>query len=380
MMKSWLVRFSVGLSLIFSTSSVAESFPLEKMSWQQLPEQLGVEEQLDTPEEKQALIQAINHSLSYLQTPSARKAYADYPIAHDRAIDSLKRFRQLVRNSRTPEALAKAVKQEFTVYRSVGKDQQGTVHFTGYFEPVYQASRTRTEEYRYPIYQLPPNFDDWNAPHPTRKELVGIDGEGQNSPLQGLEIAWLRDRLEAFLIHVQGSARLKLRDGTTLSVGYAGKTNHPYTSIGAELIRDGILTRDELSLPRLMMYFRQNPQQLDEYLPRNESFVFFQETQGAPPTGSLNVPVTAERSIATDKSLMPPGALALLYTQFPKMTENGALKTPVMSHYVLDQDTGSAIQGAGRVDIFMGTGKDAGRRAGIIDWTGQLYYLFLRNK
>lgn len=378
MMKSWLVGFSVGLSLVFSSSAVAQRFPLEKVSWQQLPEQLGVEEQLDTPEEKQALIKAINHSLRYLQKPSAQEAYADYPIAHDRAIASLKRFRQLVRHSPTPEALAKAVKQEFALYRSVGKDQQGTVHFTGYFEPVYQASRRRTEEYRYPIYRLPPNFDNWKSPHPTRKELVGVDGEGKNSPLQGLEIAWLRDRLEAFLIHVQGSARLKLRDGTTLSVGYAGKTDRPYTSIGAELISDGILSREELSLPRLMEYFRQHPQQLDKYLPRNESFVFFRETQGAPPTGSLNVPVTAERSIATDKSLMPPGALALLHTQFPKITENGDLKTPLVSHYVLDQDTGSAIQGAGRVDIFMGTGKKAGRKAGIVDWTGQLYYLFLK--
>ncbi|PSO49746.1 MAG: murein transglycosylase [Cyanobacteria bacterium SW_9_44_58] len=379
MMKSWLVRFSVGLSFLFSTASAAASFPLEKVSWQQLPENLGVEKQLDAPEEKQALIKAINHSLRYLQKPSAKKAYADYPIERDRAIHSLQRFRELVRHSSTPEALAKAVKQEFAVYRSVGKDQQGTVHFTGYFEPVYQASRKRTEEYRYPIYRLPSHFEDWKSPHPTRKELVGVDGEGKNSPLQGLEIAWLRDRLEAFLIHVQGSAQLKLRDGTILSVGYAGKTDRPYTSIGAELVSDGILKREELSLPRLMEYFRQHPQQLDDYLPRNKSFVFFRETQGAPPTGTLNVPVTAERSIATDKSLMPPGALALIHTQFPKITDNGKLKTPVVSHYVLDQDTGSAIQGAGRVDIFMGTGKNAARRAGIIDWTGKLYYLLLKN-
>jgi len=378
MMKSWLISFSMGLSLVFSTSAVAEHFPLEKVSWQQLPEQLGVEEPLETPAEKRALIKAINHSLSYLQQPSAKKAYADYPIQRDRAIDSLKRFRQLLRNSKTPDALAQAVRKEFAVYRSVGKDQQGTVHFTGYFEPVYQASRRRTEEYRYPIYRLPPNFEDWASPHPTRQELVGVDGEGQNSPLQGLEIAWLRDRLQAFLIHVQGSAQLKLRDGTTLSVGYAGKTDRHYTSIGAELVRDGILNREELSLPRLIEYFRQHPEQLDSYLPRNQSFVFFQETQGAPPTGSLGVPVTAERSIATDKSLMPPGALALLHTQFPKLTGNGKLKTPLVSHYVLDQDTGSAIQGAGRVDIFMGTGTNASRKAGIVDWTGNLYYLFLK--
>jgi len=264
-------------------------------------------------------------------------------------------------------------------YQAVGKNQQTDVHFTGYFEPVYAASRTPTEEYRYPLYGLPANFQQWASPHPTRAQLEGIDGEGENSPLTGLEIAWLRDRLEAFLIHVQGSARLQLQNGSTLSVGYAGKTDYPYTSIGGELIRDGILKREELSLPRLIAYFRQHPEQLDNYLPRNESFVFFRETQGAPATGSLGIPVTADRSIATDKSLMPPGALALLYTKFPQITKTSAIEAPLVNHYVLDQDTGSAIQGSRRVDIFMGTGINAGRRAGIVDWTGQLYYLFLKD-
>lgn len=378
MMRSWLMSVSVGLGVLFFSGGEVSAFPLEKVSWRELPQQLGLEEHLDTPEEKEALIVAINHSLHYLQTPSAREAYRNLPIERDRAYRSLVRFRQLVRNSPTAEALAAAVRREFAFYRSVGNNGQGEVHFTGYFEPVYAASRTRTEEYRYPIYGLPPSFPQWSSPHPTRAQLEGKDGEGRNSPLAGLEIAWLRDRLEAFLIHVQGSARLELTDGTILSVGYAGKTDYPYTSIGGELIRDGILAREELSLPRLISYFRQYPQQLDTYLPRNQSFVFFRETQGAPATGSLGVPVTAERSIATDKSMMPPGALALLYTKFPEITKENQIETPLVSHYVLDQDTGSAIRGAGRVDIFMGTGENAGRRAGIVDWNGQLYYLFLQ--
>jgi membrane-bound lytic murein transglycosylase A len=375
MIKSWLLSFSMSLGVVFSASSVAMSFPLEKVPSQQLPPQLGIEEQWNN---KQALVRAINHSLRYLNTPSAREAYADYPIERDRAYRSLLRFRQLVRTSPTAKALAEAVREEFVFYRSQGNDGEGTVHFTGYFEPVYAASRTRTPEYRYPLYGLPANFQQWSSPHPTRAQLEGVDGEGTNSPLQGLEIAWLRDRLEAFLIHVQGSARLELQDGTILSVGYAGKTDYGYTSIGGELIRDGILKREELSLPRLINYFREYPEQLNTYLPRNQSFVFFRETQGAPATGSLGVPVTAQRSIATDKSMMPPGALALLYTRFPQVRETNEIETPLVSHYVLDQDTGSAIQGAGRVDIFMGTGKTAGRQAGIVDWTGQLYYLFLK--
>ena len=377
MMKSLLVSLSVGLGVACS-SLPAVSVPLQKVSSQQLPPGLNLEV---TWEEKADLLEAINQSLRYLDTPSAAEAYGDYPIegiTRDRAYQSLIRFQQLLRISPTPAAFAAAVKEEFTFYQAVGHDQQGTVHFTGYFEPVYAASRMPTPDYRYPIYRLPANFEQWSSPHPTRAELEGRHGEGKNSPLAGLEVAWLRDRLEAFLIHVQGSARLQLRDGSILTIGYAGKTDPPYTSIGGELVQDGIFERDELSLPRLIAYFEQYPEQLSTYLPRNQSFVFFRETQGAPATGSLGVPVTAERSIATDKSLMPPGGLGLLHTQFPEITPENEIQTPMTSHYVLDQDTGSAIQGAGRVDIFMGTGENAGRKAGIVDWTGQLYYLFLQ--
>jgi membrane-bound lytic murein transglycosylase A len=288
------------------------------------------------------------------------------------------RFRQLLLSSRSPAELKAAVDREFVLYQSVGNDEQGTVRYTGYFEPIYAASRVPTAEYRYPLYRLPADFGRWTTPHPTRAELEGEDGLGKNSPLHGLELVWLRDRLEAFLVHVQGSARLQLSDGTLMSVGYAGKTDYPYTSIGRELVKDGILELEGLTLPVLIDYFQKLPAELDRYLPRNQSFVFFRETNGAPATGSIGVPVTAERSIATDKSLMPPGALALIHTRIPYPNSEGELETRRVSRYVLDQDTGSAIKGAGRVDIFMGTGQLAGDRAGIIGGTGELYYLLLR--
>ena len=163
-----------------------------------------------------------------------------------------------------------------------------------------------------------------------------------------------------------------------LSVGYDGRTNYPYRSIGRALIDDGIIAEEALSLPVLLDYFQQYPDQLDQYLPRNNRFVFFRETNGAPPTGSLNVPVTAGRSIATDKSIMPPGALALIQFDLPQRHQAGDwVQTPI-SRYVLDQDTGGAIRGAGRVDLFVGSGVEAGEQAGLINTTGQLYYLLLR--
>ena len=337
---------------------------------------------VEHPGDRAALIQAIDRSLGYLETPAAATAYRQYSVAafsRDRVYRSLMRFRQLLAGARSPEALQASVLQEFDFYQSVGKDGQGTVGFTGYFEPTYAASRTPSPTYRYPLYRLPPNFGQWATPHPTRAQLEGADGlQGSQGKLQGLELVWLRDRLEAYLVQVQGSARLQLTDGSVMSVGVAGHTAYPYVSIGRALVEAGKFKLEELTLPRLIQYFRDYPADLDLYLPRNNRFIFFQTTGGAPATGSLGLPVTAERSIATDKSLMPPGAIAFIQTQFPVANAQGQLEAQPAARYVLDQDTGGAIRGAGRVDVFMGTGLQAGDRAGLINSTGQLYYLLLK--
>ncbi|MFW6359867.1 MAG: murein transglycosylase A [Chroococcales cyanobacterium] len=385
-MRKTIALLSLGLGIALGTPilSVAEEAPLQRVEVQD--SLLGLDSQLwgcmGNPGDKQALIQAIDHSLRYLNTPSAAQAYRNYPvegISRDRVRRSLVRFRQLLLTSPTPEALQAAVKREFAFYKSVGRSTDGEVLFTAYFEPVYEASRIPTAEYRYPLYAKPTNFDQWKSPHPTRVELEGTNGLlGARSPLAGYELVWLRDRFEAFLIHVQGSARLQLPDGSIMSVGYAGKTEHSYSSIGRELVKDEKLPLDGLTLPVLIDYFRNTPEELDVYFPRNESFVFFRETNGAPATGSLGVPVTADRSIATDKSIMPPGALALVSTEIPYPNTMGELEMSLVSRYMLDQDTGSAIKGPGRVDLFLGTGQLAGDRAGIVATTGDLYYLLLK--
>jgi len=332
--------------------------------------------------DRTTLLQAIDHSLAYLQTPAAIAAYEQYPIPtfnRDRVWRSLERFRQLVVTSRSAAELQAAVLQEFEIYQSVGYDGQGTVSFTGYFEPTYRASRVPTESYRYPLYRVPPDLAQWSLPHPTRSQLEGTDGlQGSQGRLRGLELVWLRDRLEAYLVQVQGSARLQLTDGTVMTVGYDARTEYPYVSLGRELINEGKIRAEDLSLPTLLNYFRRHPADLDRYIPRNNRFIFFRETQGAPPIGTLEVPVMQERSIATDRTLMPPGALALIQTQLPYPTPTGQLVNRWVNRYVLDQDTGGAIRGPGRVDIFLGSGELAGDRAGLINTTGRLYYLLLK--
>lgn len=332
--------------------------------------------------ERTRLLQAIDHSLRYLNTPEAATAYADLALpgfTRDRVRRSLQRFRQLIISSNSPSELQRAIATEFVIYQSVGHDGEGSVDFTGYFEPVYAASRVPTDTYRYPLYRRPANLETWALPHPTRTDLEGADGlQASQGPLRGLELVWMRSRLEAFLVQVQGSAQLQFPDGSRMSVGYAGRTDYPYTSIGRSLVEDGKVDAEGLTLDAVIAYFKAHPDDLDIYLPRNRRFIFFRETDGGPPLGTFSVPVTAGRSIATDKSLMPPGALGLITLPMPERTPTGEWQPRWTNRFVLNQDTGGAIQGPGRVDLFVGSGPEAGAQAGQINAAGQLFFLLLR--
>ena len=334
--------------------------------------------------DKKALLAAVEKSLQYLFSSNAAAAYQRYQvgeITNVHVIKSLQRFRELVVKSQSAAELNAAIAREFVFYQSVGRDNKGSVLFTAYYEPIYAASRVPTAEYRYPVYRLPPDISSWQKPHPTRLQLEGADGlQASKGRLRGLELFWFRDRLEPYQVQIQGSAKLQLPDGTQTTIGYAGNTAYNYKSIGRELANDGKLALEGLTMPKILDYFQKYPQELNVYIPRDPSFVFFQENYGAPAQGSIAVPLTPERSIATDKSLMPPGALALIRAPFPFVNNfSGQMEHRIVSRYVLDQDTGGAIKGAGRVDYFLGSGKVAGDRAGVTVSYGQLYYLLLKS-
>jgi membrane-bound lytic murein transglycosylase A len=331
---------------------------------------------------RQALTAAIDQSLRYLETDSAAVAYQKLQIpgfTRERVRRSLVRFRAILQQAKDPDELQRIVQREFEFYQSVGTDGMGRVDFTAYFEPSYQASPVRTEEFRYPLYRRPLGLDQWRSPHPTRAELEGVDGSPPvDSPLLGQELVWLPNRLQAYLVQVQGSGRLQMPDGSQMTIGFDGNTDYPYVSLGKELVNDGVFPLEELTLPKLIDYFETHPEKLSDYIPRNNRFIFFRATNGAPPTGSLGRPVTPRRSIATDKSLMPPGAIALMSTDLPMPHgDNDWIKIP-RNLYVLDQDTGSAIKGAGRVDLFLGAGANVQTEAGLVNNPGSLYYLLLK--
>ncbi|MCT7949032.1 MltA domain-containing protein [Ancylothrix sp. C2] len=377
----WVALSAIPTQPVIAQNFLAQNFLAQNFLAQNLEpaETLGFDDQLwgndTTPADRQALLEAIDYSLQYLQTPAAAKAYQQYPsgITRQKIQQSLLRFRELLQELNSPQELQAAVQREFTLYQPAGNN---TVFVTGYYTPFFAASRTPNDLYRYPLYRRPPDFGNWPKPHPTRAALEGTDGTGGR--LSGLELVWLRDRLEAFFVHIQGSAYLQLTDGTRMAVGFAGATDYPFTSISRELAKDGKLRLDGLNIPVLTNYFRSNPGELSNYLPRNNRFIFFSEKASPRPTGALQLPVTSERSIATDKALMPAGGLALIHTKLPIINEYGQVEQRLVTRYVLDQDAGSAIKGPDRVDYYQGIGPQASARAGVTGSRGRLYYLLLK--
>ena len=331
--------------------------------------------------DRASLIEAARHSLAYLAKPSSQKYFPYGDISHARAVRSLEEFLRLLERVQSPAQLDAELRTRFDVYQSVGYDDRGTVFFTGYYKPIFDGRKQRDSVFRYPLYRQPRDL----AKDPEGRTLGRLGPDGRvvaayhsreeiesGGVLRGQELAWLRDPFEAYVITVQGSARLRLEDGTLWELGYAGNNGHEYASIARVMIDDGAISRDELSLQGMLRYFRENPHKIAHYTRLNPRTVFFKETRGGP-FGSINVPVTPFRSIATDKSVFPRACLAFMDTTLP--TPSGPRP---YAAFALDQDTGGAIRAAGRCDIYMGVGPGAEPTAGRTGAEGRLYYLFIR--
>ncbi|MEM1373464.1 MAG: MltA domain-containing protein [Pseudomonadota bacterium] len=238
--------------------------------------------------------------------------------------------------------------------------------FTGYFEPELRGSRTPSGEFLHPIYALPPANS--GGRHATRR-MIEEDGLLAG---QGLEIAWVEDPVDAFFLQVQGSGRIVFPDGSKLRVGYAGKNGRDYRSIGQELVRRGIFDAHEVSADVIRAWVARNGEAGRALLWHNPSFVFFREVADVPaskgPLGAMNRSVTAMRSIAVDPAFTPLGA--------PVWVEKSG--NDALTRLMIAQDTGSAIKGAQRADIFYGTGRVAGQTAGRIRDGGRMVTLLPR--
>ncbi len=327
------------------------------------------------------LLPALDGSIAWTKKPSSERYFPIEGVSHERALKSLERFRELLEQSHSGAEFGQKLDEEFSVYKSAGwNGSGGGVLFTAYCTVELEGSRTADATHRYPLYAQPPDLvkgpdgqilgrktAEGVEPYPTRATIEA------SSLLagKGLELAWLTSPMDAYIAHVNGSAVVHLQDGTFLRLGYAGKNGRAYSSLGAELVKDKRIAKGELSLSSIRKWAREHPDEVEGYLRRNESYVFFTPIDH-PPHGSLDVPVTAWRSLATDKTLFPRGAITFVDTHL------GPTGSANVHQFLFDQDTGGAIRTAGRADMYLGQGPEAERIAGATRAEGQLYYLFLK--
>jgi membrane-bound lytic murein transglycosylase A len=264
----------------------------------------------------------------------------------------------------------------FKPYRVVDENGYDEGLITGYYEPLLRGSRTAHAGYRFPIYGVPDDLLVIDLaelyPELQGKRLRGrVEGrrvvpyydrsniENGSGALSGNELLWVDDPIELFFLQIQGSGRVVLDTGATVRLGYADHNGHPYRSIGRRLVDQGDLPLERASMQGIKAWARRNPDRVRELLNHNASYVFFRELPGdlPGPMGALGVPLTARRSIAVDRRVVPLGAPVYISTTFP-------LTDQPLNRLMLAQDTGGAIRGAVRADFFWGFGEDAAREAG----------------
>lgn len=337
-------------------------------------------------------------SISYLNRVPPTKTFRFGQEVFDAAhmMRSLEYFLQFIRTKPLKDELIRYIKNNYLVYTTIGSDTPGQVFFTGYYEPALEGSLKKDSEYSFPIYARPDDLTTINlslfsqqfkgetivgryinqsvVPYYDRKE---IEYQGL---LEGKvkEIAWLKDRLDLFFLQIQGSGKIYLDNGEIINVHYHGSNGQPYRSIGKLLVDEGKISLEEMSMQKIRDYLRSHPEEVETVLNYNPSYVFFKvEKEG--PLGSLEVKLTPGRSIALDGRLFPLAGLAFIETKKPLINGDGTIhKWMAFSRFVLNQDTGGAIRGPGRADLFWGNGPYAEITAGHMQEFGKLYFLMLK--
>ncbi|MCY3969005.1 MAG: murein transglycosylase A [Acidobacteria bacterium] len=266
--------------------------------------------------------------------------------------------------------------------------------FTGYFEPLLHGSRRRSARYRVPLYMQPPDLISVDLGR-FRDDLRGrrVAGRVQGRSLEpyddreaitagslvgrGLELVWVDDAIDAFFLHIQGSGRIALDDGSSFRVGYAAQNGHPYHAIGRTLVDWGELTLEEVSLQSIDAWLREHPDRAGEVMTTNDSYVFFREIRGEGPVGAQGVALTAERSLAVDRQHIPLGVPVWLDAMIPAAAADASDER--RQWLLVAQDVGGAIRGAVRGDVFWGAGERARAIAGRMAHRGRYWALAPRS-
>jgi membrane-bound lytic murein transglycosylase A len=398
MIKAIRKVFLIGVVLLTVAISVGCHSPLKKEA--RRPEEALEQVRFFLPEfyddmDSGSLTLAVRRNLEYLDRlpPEAVFHYGPHDFTCQQVRESQKTFLDLLSKGLDARQLSREIRKKFQVYRVTSQGGDRRVLFTGYYEPIYEGRLVPDESFRYPLYRPPEDLIRIDLSLFSEKfkgENIVARIEGKKilpyySRYQievervlngkGLEIAWLKDPLDVTFLHIQGSARLRLPDGKDLLVHYRASNGRPYRSIGRYMIEKGFLAREEMSMQAIRKYLTENPGVLDEVLNYNPSYVFFRQVENGP-VGSIDVLLTPGRSVALDSKIFPKGALGFISSQKPLVNEKGDITGwTQFSRFVLNQDSGGAIKGAGRADIFWGSGPYAELAAGHLKHDGDLYIL-----
>lgn len=343
----------------------------------------------------ESLEKAAANNLEYLNrlTPDQIFKYGPHEYRRDQVIESQRALLDILKNTQDQKEIKKKINKNFFLYRAAGRVGKKEVLFTGYFEPIYDARINPDDEYKFPVYNLPEDLikidlslfkDKYEGesiiarieekqvrPYYSRMEIENKKTlENKN-----LEIAWLKNPIDIAFLHIQGSGRLQFADGELLPVGYHSSNGRSYKSIGKYLIDKEYMTKEEMSMQGIRRYLSTHPDIIDDTLNYNPSYIFFRVLEDGP-LGNIGVPLTPGRSIALNSRLFPKGALCFIRSEKPVENNNGEIeKWEEFSRFIINQDTGGAIKGAGRADIFWGSGQYAELAAGHMKHEGELFVL-----
>jgi len=346
----------------------------------------------------EGLKEAIRNSLVYLKRIPADRAFqfgADsFTAAH--IIKSLEHFLSFIEKKPTSQDISEFIRADYLVYQSVGGKKDGKVLFTGYFEPILDGRKTEDNEYSYPVYGEPEDLAVVDlslfSSELKGKKIVGrVEGKtfvpyhdrqeiDEQGVLEGKApvLAYLKDPVSLCFLHIQGSGKVVFPDKRIINLKYHSKNGRPYRSIGQKLIDMGKITTTEMSMQKIYEYLHAHPEDVSKVLNYNPSYVFFSISDDGP-FGALNVKITPNRSLAIDRSLFPLSVLSFIEVQKPVVdSTRGITQWTDCTRFMLNQDTGGAITGPARADIFWGNGAYAEIAAGHLKHRGNLYVLILK--
>ena len=296
---------------------------------------------------------------------------------------------------RAPETASAKTARAFFEEQFVPARFEAPGFVTGYYEPEVEGARRPSATYATPLYAAPEGLtlvNDRNRPKGWPEGVThGVMRGGKMEALpdrpaimegalkgKGLELIWLKSPVDAFFVHVQGSARVRLEDGSVMRVGYAGKTGHPYTAIGRVLVQAGEGTPEDFTMTGLRAWLARNPDRMDWLFAHNRSFIFFRAIDDIDPAegpiGAAGVPLIAGRSIAMDRTLHTYGMPVFVDADLA----GSGLADPRWQRLMIADDTGSAIKGPARGDLFIGSGAEAGAIAGAVRHPATMVLLWPR--